>query len=37
MNERIKYLRSRHLQYLLAFSYWPKIEFRPGKHIYEMR
>ncbi|XP_036339399.1 protein NipSnap-like isoform X5 [Rhagoletis pomonella] len=37
MNERIKYLRSRHLQYLLAFSYWPKIENRPDKHIYEMR
>ncbi|KAH8314764.1 hypothetical protein KR067_012978, partial [Drosophila pandora] len=37
MQERSKFLRSRHLQYLLAFSYWPKIESRIGKNIYEMR
>ncbi|XP_034489567.1 protein NipSnap [Drosophila innubila] len=37
MNQRSKFLRSRHLQYLLAFSYWPQIESRSGKNIYEMR
>jgi len=37
MKERTKLLRSRHLQYLLAFSYWPQIENRTGKNIYEMR
>ncbi|GAB0094767.1 Nipsnap [Sergentomyia squamirostris] len=38
MQERGNYLRSRHLQYLLAFSYWPQIQLREGgKHIYEMR
>lgn len=37
MNQRSKFLRSRHLQYLLAFSYWPQIESREGKNIYEMR
>lgn len=35
--ERGKLLRSRHLQYLLAFSYWPLIEPRAGSNIYEMR
>ncbi|XP_055384198.1 protein NipSnap [Condylostylus longicornis] len=30
-------LRSRHLQYLLAFSYWPQIDFRNGNNIYEIR
>ncbi|KAJ9580301.1 hypothetical protein L9F63_004041, partial [Diploptera punctata] len=35
--ERGKLLRSRHLQYLLAFSYWPLIEGRKGPNIYEMR
>jgi len=35
--ERGGYLRSRHLQFLLAFSYWPAIEFRKGSHIYELR
>ena len=35
--ERGKLLRSRHLQYLLAFSYWPLIEPRAGPNIYEMR
>lgn len=35
--ERGKLLRSRHLQYLLAFSYWPPIEPRAGPNIYEMR
>jgi hypothetical protein len=37
MKERGTFLRSRHLQYLLAFSYWPQIKLREGKHIYEMR
>ncbi|CAO1424886.1 unnamed protein product [Diamesa hyperborea] len=36
-SERGGYLRSRHLQYLLAFSYWPMMESRPGQNIYEMR
>nr|BAN20533.1 nipsnap [Riptortus pedestris] len=35
--ERGKFLRSRHLQYLLSFSYWPQIETREGKNIYEIR
>lgn len=35
--ERGGYLRSRHLQYLLAFSYWPTIEPRKGKNVYEIR
>jgi len=30
-------LRARHLQYLLAFSYWPVMENREGSNIYEMR
>lgn len=38
MTERGGYLRSRHLQYLLAFSYWPQpIPRTEGSHIYEMR
>lgn len=37
MKERGTYLRSRHLQYLLAFSYWPQITNRTGNNIYEMR
>lgn len=37
MTERGNYLRSRHLQYLLQFSYWPMIESRQGHNIYEMR
>lgn len=37
MAERGNLLRSRHLQYLLAFSYWPEINSREGKHLYEMR
>lgn len=37
MKERGTYLRSRHLQYLLAFSYWPLITNRTGNNIYEMR
>lgn len=37
MNERSKMLRNRHLQYLLAFSYWPQIAMRGNDHIYEMR
>lgn len=35
--ERGQLLRSRHLQYLLAFSYWPQIIAREKNHIYEMR
>ncbi len=35
--ERGNYLRARHLQYLLAFSYWPQITNREGGNIYEMR
>jgi len=35
--ERGQLLRSRHLQYMLAFSYWPQIKPRDKGHIYEMR
>lgn len=35
--DRGSLLRNRHLQYLLAFSYWPLIEPRQGNNIYEMR
>jgi hypothetical protein len=35
--ERGGLLRARHLQYLLAFSYWPVMEPRGGDNIYEMR
>lgn len=35
--ERGNYLRSRHLQYLLAFSYWPNISLRKGNNVYEIR
>uniref|UniRef100_A0A182N509 NIPSNAP domain-containing protein n=1 Tax=Anopheles dirus TaxID=7168 RepID=A0A182N509_9DIPT len=37
MQERGTFLRSRHLQYLLAFSYWPQLQLREGKNIYEIR
>ena len=30
-------MRARHLQYLLAFSYWPVSEPRGKSHIYELR
>lgn len=30
-------LRSRHSQHMLKFSYWPEVELRTGKNIYEMR
>lgn len=36
-NERGLLLRSRHLQYMLAFSYWPQITSRDPSHVYEMR
>lgn len=36
-NERSGLVRSRHLQYLLAFSYWPVSDPRKGSNIYEMR
>ncbi|EFA05012.1 protein NipSnap [Tribolium castaneum] len=32
-----KVVRSRHLQYLLAFSYWPQIQLRKPCNIYEIR
>ncbi|KYN35666.1 Protein NipSnap [Trachymyrmex septentrionalis] len=35
--ERGNYLRSRHLQYLLAFSYWPPLTKRKGPNKYEIR
>lgn len=35
--ERGVLLRSRHLQYMLQFSYWPQITMRDPSHIYEMR
>lgn len=35
--ERGGYLRARHLQYILNFSYWPVSEPRKGNNIYEMR
>ncbi|XP_017770690.1 PREDICTED: protein NipSnap [Nicrophorus vespilloides] len=35
--EQSELVRSRHLQYLLAFSYWPQIESRSTKNIYEIR
>lgn len=35
--ERGGLLRSRHLQYLLAFSYWPNVTPRVGGNIYEIR
>lgn len=35
--ERGLLLRSRHLQYMLAFSFWPQITLRDPSHIYEMR
>ncbi|XP_017877119.1 protein NipSnap [Ceratina calcarata] len=31
------YVRSRYLQYLLAFSYWPPLVKRKDSHIYEIR
>lgn len=36
-DERGGLVRARHLQYLLAFSYWPLIQNRDGGHIYEIR
>lgn len=35
--ERGGMLRSRHLQYVLAFSYWPQIQLRKGPNLYEIR
>nr|XP_023017766.1 protein NipSnap [Leptinotarsa decemlineata] len=37
IDEQGKIVRSRHLQYLLAFSYWPQILLREPKNIYEIR
>lgn len=36
-SERGGLIRARHLQYLLAFSYWPVSGPREGNNIYEMR
>jgi hypothetical protein len=36
-NARTPFLRSRRTQYLLSFSYWPQIKFRPASNIYEIR
>lgn len=35
--EQGRLVRSRHLQYLLAFSYWPQILLRQTNNIYEIR
>lgn len=36
--EQSKLVRSRHLQYVLAFSYWPPLRKRgPEQNIYEIR
>ncbi len=37
LKERLTYLRKRHSQFLLTFSYWPAIEKREGNNIYEIR
>ncbi|GAB6033730.1 hypothetical protein CHUAL_013842 [Chamberlinius hualienensis] len=37
VKERVKYLRSRHCQYLLSFSFWNVPKLRPPMHIYEVR
>lgn len=37
IKEQASFLRERHLQFLLPFSFWPKIENRTGKNIYEIR
>lgn len=35
--DRLTYLRKRHSQFILPFSYWPQIETRSGSNIYEIR
>lgn len=37
VKERGKFLRSRHVQYLLAFSFWPMHTNRVGNNKYEIR
>ncbi|XP_012288044.1 protein NipSnap [Orussus abietinus] len=37
VKEQGNYLRSRHLQHLLAFSYWPQPKSRSGSNKYEIR
>jgi len=37
LKERLPYLRKRHSQFLLNFSYWPQISKRDGNNIYEIR
>lgn len=36
-NQCGQFLRSRHLQYMLAFSFWPSIELKSGSNLYEIR
>lgn len=35
--ERLTYLRKRHCQFVLPFSYWPQLRNRSGGNIYEIR
>jgi len=35
--ERLTYLRKRHSQFILPFSYWPGLRNRSGSNIYEIR
>jgi len=37
LKERLTYLRKRHSQFLLTFSYWPQAAKREGSNIYEIR
>ncbi|XP_034939863.1 protein NipSnap [Chelonus insularis] len=37
LRERGNFLRSRHLQYVYPFSYWPEAVKREGPNIYEIR
>jgi len=37
VKDRSQFLRSRHNQYVLAFSFWPKCDAREGPNIYELR
>jgi len=37
LQERLTYLRKRHSQFILPFSYWPALGNRSGDNIYEIR
>jgi len=37
LRERLPFVRRRHNQFLLTFSYWPQITKREGNNIYEIR